>query len=118
MPVDVYTLEVTPEQAERLALAASEGKLNFALRNATDADDIWTRGITIPQLLASSSWSELYLAEQEKLQPQEPKKENPPKKTIKKVTNFSKKKRKWVPRKSITVEMIRGMDLKKKKFTF
>ncbi|MGD8765805.1 MAG: Flp pilus assembly protein CpaB [Desulfobacteraceae bacterium] len=118
MPVDVYTLEVTPEQAERLALAGSQGKLNFALRSATDSEDIWTRGITIPQLLASSSWSEVVPAEPEKIQPQEPKKENPPKETIKKVANFPKKKRKWVPRKSITVEMIRGTDLKKKKFTF
>lgn len=118
MPVDVYTLEVTPEQAERVALAGSQGTLNFALRNATDSEDIWTRGITIPQLLASSSWSELVPEEPEKLQPQEPKKEDLPKETTKKVTNFPKKKRKWVPRKSITVEMIRGTDLKKKKFTF
>lgn len=118
MPVDVYTLEVTPEQAERLALAGSEGTLNFALRNATDSDDTWTRGITIPQLLASSSWSEVGAMEPQEIKPQEPKKDNPPKETIKKVANFPKNKRKWIPRKSITVEMIKGTELKKQKFNF
>ncbi len=29
-PVDVYTLEVTPDQGERLTLAANEGRLQFA----------------------------------------------------------------------------------------
>ncbi len=54
-PVDVYTLEVTPEDAEKIALAAAEGKLQMALRSATDANEIYTEGITIPQLLASYS---------------------------------------------------------------
>jgi pilus assembly protein CpaB len=52
-PVDVYTLEVTPDQAERLVLAAAKGKLQFALRNVTDSNEVKTRGVTIPQLLAS-----------------------------------------------------------------
>lgn len=114
MPVDVYTLEVTPEQAERVALADNQGKLNFALRNATDADDIHTRGVTIPQLLASSSWSEMATVEPEKVQPEKPKQGNPTAKT----NIAKKKKRKWRPRKSITVEIIKGTDLKKKKFTY
>ena len=52
-PVDVYTLEVDPEQAERLALAAAEGKLQFALRNATDTETVLTQGATIAQTLRS-----------------------------------------------------------------
>jgi pilus assembly protein CpaB len=52
-PVDVYTLEVTPEEAEKLSLAAAEGKLQFALRNATDMETVLTNGATIPQTLAS-----------------------------------------------------------------
>jgi len=52
-PVDVYTLEVTPEEGEKLALAASKGKLQFALRNVTDAENVVTRGATIPQTLSS-----------------------------------------------------------------
>jgi len=53
MPVDVYTLEVSPEEGEKLALAASKGKLQFALRNVTDGEKVVTRGATIPQTLAS-----------------------------------------------------------------
>lgn len=52
-PVDVYTLDVTPEEGERLSLAASEGKLQFALRNATDTDTVLTRGATITETLQS-----------------------------------------------------------------
>jgi pilus assembly protein CpaB len=54
-PVDVITLEVTPEEAEKLALAATEGKLQLALRNFIDTEDVHTRGITIPALLAGYS---------------------------------------------------------------
>ena len=53
--VDVITLEVTPEEGERLALAASEGKLQLALRNFTDTDSSQTRGSTIPGLLAGQA---------------------------------------------------------------
>jgi pilus assembly protein CpaB len=52
-PVDVYTLEVDPEQSERLALAAAEGKLQFALRGATDQETVLTRGATVTQTLSS-----------------------------------------------------------------
>ena len=52
-PVDVITLEVTPEEGEKLALAANEGKLQLALRNPIDLADFKTRGTTVPALLAS-----------------------------------------------------------------
>jgi pilus assembly protein CpaB len=109
MPVDVYTLEVTPRQAEKVALASSQGKLNFALRNVTDADDIWTGGATIPQLLAGSDWYEMKTVE-----PKIEKTESapPPPKPVVKV-----KRRKWVPRRSITVEVIKDTTVSKKKFT-
>jgi pilus assembly protein CpaB len=51
--VDVVTLEVTPQEAEKLALAATEGKLRLALRNYADKEDVFTRGSTISTLLAS-----------------------------------------------------------------
>jgi pilus assembly protein CpaB len=54
-PVDVITLEVSPEEGEKLALAATEGKLQLALRNYTDTAEVQTRGTTIPNLLASYS---------------------------------------------------------------
>jgi len=55
--VDVVTLEVTPEEAEKLALAASEGKILLVLRNFSDTEEILTKGMTIPTLLASYSGS-------------------------------------------------------------
>ena len=51
-PVDVYTLEVTPHEGERLALAAIQGRLQFALRNISDAKTVLTKGATIPGTLA------------------------------------------------------------------
>lgn len=53
--VDVITLEVTPEEGEKLALAATEGKLQLALRNFADTSSVETRGITIPSLLSKSA---------------------------------------------------------------
>jgi len=53
-PVDVITLEVSPEEAEVLALAAAEGKtLQLALRNYGDTKNVATRGANISTMLAS-----------------------------------------------------------------
>jgi pilus assembly protein CpaB len=52
-PVDVYTLEVTPEEGEKLTLSASKGRLQFALRNVTDAEIVLTKGATIRKTLSS-----------------------------------------------------------------
>ncbi len=57
-PVDVITLEVTPGEGEKLALAATEGKLQLALRNLSDSEEVITRGTTIPTLLASFNKSD------------------------------------------------------------
>ena len=54
-PVEVITLEVTPEEAEKLALAATEGKIILVLRNFSDTEDVITKGVTVPTLLASYS---------------------------------------------------------------
>ena len=43
--VKAVTLQVTPEQAEKLALAATEGKLQLVMRNAVDQDDEQTKGV-------------------------------------------------------------------------
>jgi pilus assembly protein CpaB len=55
--VDVITLEVTPEEAEKLSLSAIQGKMQLALRGLTDAEVVLTKGISIPSLLASYSGS-------------------------------------------------------------
>jgi pilus assembly protein CpaB len=51
--VKVITLEVTPDESEKLALAATEGKLRLALRSPLNTEPVLTRGATIPSLLAS-----------------------------------------------------------------
>lgn len=45
MPVSVVTLLVDPEEAERLTLASTEGKIQLALRNPLDKTMPTTRGI-------------------------------------------------------------------------
>jgi pilus assembly protein CpaB len=87
-PVDVYTLEVSVEESEKLALAASQGRLQFALRNITDAKPVRTKGTTISQTLASLSMRE----------------------------SKGKKIKKWQPRSdSVTIEVIKGNNLRKEK---
>jgi pilus assembly protein CpaB len=50
--VNAVTLELTPEQAEKLDLARSVGSLSLVLRNQIDKEAVETRGIMKPQLLA------------------------------------------------------------------
>jgi pilus assembly protein CpaB len=54
-PVTVATLQVSPEESEALALAASRGKLLLALRSASDVELAETRGIVPTALLAAGS---------------------------------------------------------------
>ncbi len=51
MPVTVVTLLVGPEESERLTLAATEGKIQLALRNPLDKTMPMTRGIRPAPLL-------------------------------------------------------------------
>lgn len=53
--VNAVTLEVTPEQAEKLDLARSVGTLSLVLRNQTDLDPTRTVGVTKDLLLARVS---------------------------------------------------------------
>jgi pilus assembly protein CpaB len=54
--VNAVTLELTPEQAEKLDLARSVGTLSLVLRNQIDKDGVETRGIMKPQLLAGDNF--------------------------------------------------------------
>ena len=49
--VKAVTLQVTPEQAEKLALASTEGKLQLVMRNQIDQGDEQTTGVTKRGLL-------------------------------------------------------------------
>jgi pilus assembly protein CpaB len=46
------TLQVSPEQAEKLALASSEGRLQLVMRNSVDQDDQQTPGANKRSLLS------------------------------------------------------------------
>ncbi len=49
--VPTVTLEVTPEEGERLALAAKEGQITLALRGWTETNALTTGGVKISSLL-------------------------------------------------------------------
>jgi len=53
VPVTVVTLEVTPGDAEKLALAATNGKIRLALRSQRDSEkkDVKTKGIITEDLI-------------------------------------------------------------------
>ena len=54
--VTAVTLQVTPEQAEKLVLAANEGKLQLVMRNYTDQEDTQTKGANKGSLLTGESY--------------------------------------------------------------
>ena len=93
--VNAVTLELTPEQAEKLDLARSVGTLSLVLRNQIDKDGVETRGIMKPQLLAGDH-----------VQPQ------PEKKEVKPVRAVAVKKKRAAVRVAATkdtVEVIKGV---------
>ena len=53
IPVTVVTMLVDPEQAERLTLASTEGKIQLALRNPLDRNTPVTRGVKPSALLGA-----------------------------------------------------------------
>jgi pilus assembly protein CpaB len=50
-PVAVVTLAVLPEDAERIALATTQGTLSLALRNPTDVEPTKTPGVRLATLM-------------------------------------------------------------------
>ena len=56
--VNAVTLEVTPEQAEKLDLARSIGSLSLVLRNQVDSHALVTRGARPSELLAMNQRSQ------------------------------------------------------------
>lgn len=55
--VTVVTLLVTPEEAEALTLASTEGRIQLALRNTLDSESVDTRGRQINSLVSGGSSS-------------------------------------------------------------
>ena len=55
MPVNVVTMLVAPDESERLTLAATEGKIQLALRNPLDTGTTNTPGIKPAALLGATA---------------------------------------------------------------
>lgn len=55
IPSSVVTLLVTPEQAERITLAQTNGSITLVLRNPLDLEPTQTNGIRLAGLMGSSS---------------------------------------------------------------
>jgi pilus assembly protein CpaB len=55
IPTSVVTLMVTPDDAERVALAQNEGKINLTLRNPLDVHPTATNGAQIAGLLGTQT---------------------------------------------------------------
>jgi pilus assembly protein CpaB len=55
IPTSVVTLMVTPDDAERVALAQNEGKINLTLRNPLDVNPTSTNGAQIASLLGKQT---------------------------------------------------------------
>lgn len=52
--VTVITLLVTPEDAEKLTLASAEGRIQLALRNTLDQQEVQTRGVRTMAMLGAT----------------------------------------------------------------
>lgn len=52
-PVDLYTLELTPGESEKLAFASTKGVLNFALRNPDEGTGLTTPGVRAEDIFGS-----------------------------------------------------------------
>jgi pilus assembly protein CpaB len=74
--VKAVTLQVTPEQAEKLALASNEGKLQLVMRNQIDQGDEQTQGVNKRTLLSGETATKA--PEPGSLKSEQPKQENKP----------------------------------------
>ena len=65
--VKAVTLQVTPEQAEKLVLASNEGKLQLVMRNYTDQEGTETKGANKASLLSGDGYVPQPVAPSEKV---------------------------------------------------
>ena len=53
--VSVVTVIVDPEQAEKLVLASTQGRIQMALRNTQDLENVETRGERVGELFTGTA---------------------------------------------------------------
>lgn len=95
--VNTVTLAVTPDDAERLALASNDGKIQLVMRNYADTDNVVTGGIDKGRLLASYRKASVAPAAATV-------REERPRRVAKKKTSAPAE----APKKSYSVEVIKG----------
>ena len=101
--VKVYTLEVTPEQGEKIILAASSGKIHFALRSVLDTETVLTTGATRKEILAA-------------YRPVDPSERVKSKEVLKEGGRSTGVGRAVPAGKGFTLEVIKGLDRQTRKF--
>jgi len=101
--VKVYTLEVTPEQGEKIILAANSGKIHFALRSVIDTETVLTTGATRKEILAA-------------YRPVDPSERVKSKEVLKEGGRSTGVGRAAPAEKGFTLEVIKGLDRQIKKF--
>ncbi len=103
--VNTVTLAVTPEDAEKLALASNDGKIQLVLRNYADTDNVVTTGSNKGRLLASYGKA-----------PVEPAADSGSKVRHRRVEKKRVAARAPAPKKSYVVEVIKGNKRSEEKF--
>ncbi len=104
--VKAVTLQVTPEQAEKLVLAANEGKLQLVMRNYGDQEDTKTQGANKGSLLSGDTYTPQPEPKQEATDQPKPSRVKPPVRRIVQVAKTEKPAAQPVARNS--VELIEG----------
>ena len=104
--VKAVTLQVTPEQAEKLALAATEGKLQLVMRNSTDQGDEETKGIDKRALLGGER--AVPVPEPGSLKSEQPKSDSKPTRRVRAHTEVKPAAAASPEKPRSTVEMIEG----------
>lgn len=101
--VNTVTLSVTPDEAERLALASNDGTIQLVLRNFMDSDNVVTVGATKARVLAA-------------YRPVLPATEEQPESKRRIVSRKPRSSAVPVARKTFTVEVIKGNQRSEEKF--
>jgi pilus assembly protein CpaB len=100
------TLQVTPEEAEKLALASSEGRLQLVMRNSIDQGDEETKGVNKQTLLGGDRATPI--PDPGSLKSEQPKVESKPRPVQRKVNTEPETKPATPPAPRTSVEVIEG----------
>jgi pilus assembly protein CpaB len=104
--VKAVTLQVTPEEAEKLALASSEGRLQLVMRNSIDQGDEETKGVNKQTLLGGDRATPI--PDPGSLKSEQPKVESKPRPVQRRVNTEPETKPAAPPAPRTSVEVIEG----------